>query len=146
LKEQIEKFEGEYDEDNFYRLKEGGFYDESGFYFNKEGIDALGGHYNEDGIYVEGQGKKNDKEVVRAGDTHALEIEEIELLDGEFDEQGFFQLDEGGFYDPHGFYFDADGFDEVGGYYDEYDNYVDPQYKDEVDEFEYDEGEEEHEL
>ncbi len=52
-KEEIEKLPGEYDEDNFYHLKEGGFYDEQGYYFNQWGFDAEGGHYNDEGVYEE---------------------------------------------------------------------------------------------
>ena len=41
--EEIEQFEGHYDSDEFYHLKEGGFYDIAGFYFNKDGLDWQGG-------------------------------------------------------------------------------------------------------
>lgn len=40
-------------------------------------------------------------------------------MPGEYDEDGFFKLEEGGFYDPYGYYFDEDEMDEVCGKYDE---------------------------
>jgi hypothetical protein len=46
--------------------------------------------------------------------------EEIEKIgNGEFDEDGFYILKGGDFYDPLGYYFDKDGFDENGGSYDD---------------------------
>ena len=47
-------------------------------------------------------------------------------MKGKYDEDGFFILEEGGFYDPEGFYFDKSGFDGIGGYYDEAGQYVAP--------------------
>jgi hypothetical protein len=127
-KKQIESFEGDYDEDNFYRIKEGGFFDEAGYYFDKEGKDHSGGYYNNDGIYVEGNAdKKEEEEEMR---SRPLDPEEIERLTGEYDDHDFYILDAGGFYDPHGHFFDAEGFDEVGGYYDDNDCYVLPKKKD----------------
>ena len=51
-KEEIEKLEGEYDQDGFYILKTGGFIDPNGYEFDKSGHDALGGFYDEEGYYV----------------------------------------------------------------------------------------------
>lgn len=47
--------------------------------------------------------------------------DEIQKLnpDGTFDEDGFYILKEGDFYDPLGYYFDKDGYDESGGRYDD---------------------------
>ncbi len=50
--EEVEKMEGEWDADNFYVLKEGGFVDPYGYLFNKDGIDAWGGRYDEQGYYI----------------------------------------------------------------------------------------------
>lgn len=38
---------------------------------------------------------------------------------GWYDELGFYNLPEGGFYDPDGYLFNKEGYDEFGGYYDE---------------------------
>ena len=51
-KEEVEKLEGEYDEDGFYILNDGGFYDPDGFYFDKNGLDANGGFYDKFGVYI----------------------------------------------------------------------------------------------
>ena len=45
--------------------------------------------------------------------------DEIKRKEGKFDEDGFFILTEGGFYDPAGYYYNKDGKDAVGGYYNE---------------------------
>ena len=50
-KDEIEKFEGEYDQDGFFKLKSGGFYDPLGYHYNKDGFDCVGGFYNEEGYY-----------------------------------------------------------------------------------------------
>ncbi len=42
-----------------------------------------------------------------------------ELRPGKYDEDGFYILDEGGFLDPIGAFFDKDGFDVDGGHYDD---------------------------
>lgn len=48
-----------------------------------------------------------------------LSIAEIESLEGHYDNDGFYLLKEGGFYDPLGFHFNKDGFDAQGGRYDD---------------------------
>ena len=40
------------------------------------------------------------------------------------DENGFYCLGDGSFYDGDGFFFDKDGYDKYGGFYDENCNYV----------------------
>jgi hypothetical protein len=50
--------------------------------------------------------------------------EEIEKQAGKYDEDSFYILDAGGFYDPNGHYFDKDGFDASGGRYDDDGLYV----------------------
>ena len=44
--------------------------------------------------------------------------EDILKQKGQFDGDGFFILEEGGFYDPNGYYFNKKGFDASGGSYD----------------------------
>jgi hypothetical protein len=50
----------------------------------------------------------------------AMSKEEImkQHPDGKEDEDGFYVLKDGDFFDPFGFYFDVDGFDVTGGSYD----------------------------
>jgi hypothetical protein len=45
-------------------------------------------------------------------------------MKGYYDKYGFFILEDGSFYDPYGYYFDAEGYDEYGGFYDDYGYYV----------------------
>lgn len=45
--------------------------------------------------------------------------EEIHKLNGHLDQDGFYILEDGAFYDPQGYYFDKQGFDALGGRYDE---------------------------
>lgn len=113
-REEIEKLAGKYDEDKFFILEDGSFYDEQGYFFNKWGFDAEGGHYNDEGIY--------EARPVRAGKNgpqQALSHQEIEKEPGSYDEDGFYKLKEGGFYDPYGYHFDEHEMDEVCGKYDE---------------------------
>ena len=60
-----------------------------------------------------------------------LSKKEIEKLDGKYDEDGFYMLKDGAFYDTYGVFFDKDGYDEVGGFYDEEGYYVKPEIKEE---------------
>lgn len=48
----------------------------------------------------------------------ALSREEIEAQKGDYDEDGFYVLEDESFYDPWGYWFDSHGYDEFGGYYD----------------------------
>jgi hypothetical protein len=64
--------------------------------------------------------KKNSAALVK------LEQEEIQKLAGHYDDDGFYLLDEGGFYDPEGFYYDKNGIDAVGGFYDSSGIYIAP--------------------
>jgi hypothetical protein len=50
--------------------------------------------------------------------------EEIEKQTGKYDEDGFYILEAGGFFDPNGYFFDKDGFDASGGKYNEEGVYV----------------------
>lgn len=43
---------------------------------------------------------------------------EIEAKEGKYDEDGFYNLPDKSFYDPAGYFFNKDGYDEFGGYYD----------------------------
>jgi hypothetical protein len=51
-------------------------------------------------------------------------LAEIRLQTGYYDEDGFYVLEDGSFYDPWGYYFDDHGYDEFGGYYDDDGYYV----------------------
>ena len=57
-------------------------------------------------------------------------MEEIKKLAGHFDDDGFYILDEGGFYDPAGFYYDKNGVDAVGGFYNSAGVYIAPKKND----------------
>lgn len=50
--------------------------------------------------------------------------EEIEKQTGKYDEDGFYLLEGGDFFDPNCYYFDKDGVDASGGKYDEEGVYV----------------------
>jgi len=52
--------------------------------------------------------------------------EQIEKLKGHFDNDGFYILDKGGFYDPEGFHYDENGVDAIGGFYDKSGRYIAP--------------------
>ena len=53
--------------------------------------------------------------------------EELEGHEGKYDEDGFYLLPGGDFFDPEGFYFDKQGYDGIGGYYDTAGQYVPPE-------------------
>ena len=53
-----------------------------------------------------------------------LSPEQIQQLDGKYDDDGFYLLAEGGYYDPCRIYFDKDGYDHDGGHYDDQGVYV----------------------
>ena len=103
------------DEDGFYILKDGDFYDPFGYYFDVNGFDVTGGSYDNQGYYSRGE--------VRPMLRSKEEIEQLGL-EGKFDEDGFYILKDGDFYDPLGYYFDKEGFDESGGRYDDQGYYV----------------------
>ena len=49
-------------------------------------------------------------------------MREIPVVEGaKYDDFGFYNLPDGDFYDPDGYYFNKEGYDEFGGYY-EHDN------------------------
>lgn len=52
--DEIEAYEGNYDKDDFYILKDGDFFDSYGYYFDKDGFDGTGGYYNDNGVHVKG--------------------------------------------------------------------------------------------
>ena len=55
-----------------------------------------------------------------------LSPEEFQKFPGHFDEDDFYILDEGGFYDPTGFHYDKHGVDATGGFYDSGGVYIAP--------------------
>lgn len=115
--------DGEYDDDEFYILEDGDFFDPFGYYFDEFGMDANNGHYDDDGFYITGI-----ESAHRERATKPCSKEEIEKEEGKYDDDGFYKLaDEKGFYDPLGYYFNNEGYDEVGGYYDHYGLYIDPE-------------------
>jgi len=60
-KEEVEAHEkGNYDEDGFFILEDGGFYDPWGYYFNPNGEDEFGGYYNDQGYYIPGKDYEKD--------------------------------------------------------------------------------------
>lgn len=52
--------------------------------------------------------------------------EEIEVNEGNYDDDGFYILPGGDFFDPEGYYFDTKGYDGIGGFYDDNGQYVPP--------------------
>lgn len=48
-----------YDDFGFYNLPDGSFYDPDGHYFDKDGYDKFGGYYDENDVYVPGEGNKH---------------------------------------------------------------------------------------
>ena len=94
-KEDIEAFEGHFDADGFFLLKDGGFFDPNGYRFDKDGYDGLGGFYDEDGYYVTPQKAKQINQDGRSTLLKKHTKEEIEQFKGDFDEDGFYILEEG---------------------------------------------------
>jgi hypothetical protein len=48
----------------------------------------------------------------------AIDKQTFEVEEGHYDDDNFYVLKAGGYYDPDGYYFDKDGVDEYGGKYD----------------------------
>ena len=127
-KEEMEKLDGELDQDGFLILKAGGFIDPNGYQFDKDGKDPLGGFYDEEGYYVAPQEAKQINEDGRSVLLRKYTKTEIESRGrGSYDDDGFYIIDaDGSYYDPLGYYFDRDGFDSVGGQYDKNGYYIKP--------------------
>lgn len=111
-KGEIEQLAGQYDEDGFYLLEEGGFYDPAGFHYDKNGVDATGGFYDSSGIYIapkKAAGTLTLNEDGRSVLAVRLPKHEIEAKPGAYDADGFYMIADsnGAFYDPLGYYFDA---------------------------------------
>jgi len=52
-KAEINSYKGKHDKDGFYILPDGDFFDPYGYYFDKEGVDNIGGFYEEStGEYI----------------------------------------------------------------------------------------------
>ena len=58
-----------------------------------------------------------DSDAIRDAFFECQEVKEVE--GGKLDDQGFYRLPGGDFYDPDGVYFNKEGKDKYGGYYDE---------------------------
>ena len=75
-----------------------------------------------------------------------VEREFNEFVEGEYDDQGFFNTPNGSFWDPDGVYFNREGFDKHGGYYDDNNEYQPGEgwdetkncYIDEINDYDYD--------
>ena len=121
-KEEIQKLspDGTFDEDGFYILKDGDFYDPLGYYFDKDGFDETGGRYDDEGFYIPAPEQSGDDRVL------AMTKEEVLALhpDGKFDDDGFLHLKDGDYFDPLGYYFNAEGNDANGGRYDDQGYYI----------------------
>ena len=119
-----ESYPGKYDSDGFYILEGGDFYDPLGVYFDVEGYDEFGGFYDEQGYYIAPKPVRVDRNGKPLITTSRAKIEAIE--GGTYDQDGFYVLKDGSFYDPLGYYFDQDGIDEAGGSYDKEGYYMSP--------------------
>jgi hypothetical protein len=108
-------------------LDEGGFIDPLGYYFDKDGFDSQGGRYDEKGVYFIARPPVPQR-LASDGTTYQVPTpkSDFEKLKGRYDEDGFFILESGAYYDPFGFYFDSEGNDEAGGRYDDTGYYVSP--------------------
>ena len=71
-------------------------------------------------IQVAASPSKQDSRLVK------LTPEEFQKFPGHYDDDGFYILDEGGFYDPPGFHYDKHGVDAIGGFYDSSGVYIAP--------------------
>ena len=61
--------------------------------------------------------RKYDKEEIAKFDSAGK---------GKYDADGFYILSTGEYFDPEGYYFNKQGFDEFGGYYDKNGEYIAP--------------------
>lgn len=60
---------------------------------------------------------RKDNTHYKANMGEAISKEEMEKMTGEYEDDGFYVLEAGGYYDLNGYYFDKDGYDAYGGYY-----------------------------
>ena len=65
------------------------------------------------------QSQKREENIEYKPMGKPLTRAEIEAKEGQYDEDGFYNLPDKSFYDPAGYYFNKDGYDEFGGYYDD---------------------------
>lgn len=74
------------------------------------------------------QSQQEQNNSSKAQDSRLVKLtpEEFEKFPGHYDDDGFYILDEGGFYDPAGFYYDKNGVDAIGGFYDSSGVYIAP--------------------
>lgn len=84
-----------------------------------------GGRYNEQGEYCIAKPDRVAKDGISLQVPTAKQ--DFEKLKGAYDADGFYILERSGaYYDPFGFYFNSEGFDEAGGRYDDSGFYVSP--------------------
>ncbi len=98
----------EYDDEDYLNTLNESFWELDGRNFNKEGFDKLGEYFDDD-EYIPG-----------AGSEKILN----DYVEGEYDDEGFFNTPNGSFWDPDGVYFNREGYDKHGGYYDDNNEYV----------------------
>ena len=95
---------------------------------------------NKNNYLIELMGDNKDKKVF-------VERELNDDVEGEYDDEGFFNTPSGSFWDPDGVYFNREGYDKHGGYYNDQQEYIpgpgwDEEnncYKDEINDDYYDE-------
>ena len=97
--------------------------------------------------------KNDDIEVIidiKENKKYFIEREFHDDLEGEYDDEDFFNTPNGSFWDPDGVYFNREGYDKHGGYYDDNGEYVPGKdwdeeyncYKDEINDYEEEEEDE----
>ena len=70
------------------------------------------------------ENKEKTEEPKKGGKKTFVERIFNEDVQGEYDDEGFFNTPNGSFWDPDGVYFNREGYDKHGGYYDDNDEYV----------------------
>lgn len=72
---------GFYDENGFYNTPDGSFWNLEGDYFNKYGYDKYGGFYNEEKVYIPGEGWNEELQMYNEDLIDKLPLDEDKLLD-----------------------------------------------------------------
>ena len=76
-----EEIEGELDEDGFFITPNGSFWDPDYVYFNRDGVDKHGGHYDEKGEYIPGEGWDDENNCYESENEFLDEYEDDEEED-----------------------------------------------------------------